>query len=63
MRLVQGHELRDQVGVAALDDALDVLVTPEKVDTTLELARDQQEKIQSFPFEKPLTEIVASYMN
>ena len=40
-----------------------MLVTPENVDTTLELARDQRDKIQSFPFEKPLTEIVDSYAN
>ena len=31
MRLVPGHQLGDQVGVAAFDDTLDVLVTPEKV--------------------------------
>jgi ABC-type sugar transport system substrate-binding protein len=38
-----------------------VLVTSDNVDAALELARDQVEDIQNFPFEKPLVEIVASY--
>jgi ribose transport system substrate-binding protein len=38
-----------------------VLVTPKNVDQALHLADDQVKKMQSFPFEKPLVDIVASY--
>jgi len=38
------------------------LVTTANVDKILELAKDQKEKIQEFPFEKPLPEIIEIYM-
>jgi hypothetical protein len=39
-----------------------VLVTPENVDPVIELAADQVAQIEEFPFEQPLTEIVATYL-
>jgi len=38
-----------------------VLVTKDNVDAALRLAKDQVGKIQNFPFEKPLADIVATY--
>jgi ABC-type sugar transport system substrate-binding protein len=38
-----------------------VLVTRDNVDAALKLATDQVSAIESFPFEKPLAEIVATY--
>ena len=38
-----------------------VLITKDNVVPALKLADDQVHDIQKFPFEKPLTEIVASY--
>jgi ABC-type sugar transport system substrate-binding protein len=38
-----------------------VLVTKDNVDAALKLAGDQVSAVQSFPFEKPLAEIVATY--
>lgn len=38
------------------------LVTSENVDKILQLAKDQKEKIQEFPFEKSLPEIIDEYM-
>jgi ABC-type sugar transport system substrate-binding protein len=39
-----------------------VLVTGENVDAILQLAKDQKDKIQTFPFEKTLPEIIDMYM-
>ena len=38
------------------------LVTKENVDKILQLAKDQKEKIQDFPFEKSLGDIIQQYM-
>lgn len=38
-----------------------VLITEDNVEAALRLARDQVEAIRDFPFERPLTEIVARY--
>ncbi len=38
-----------------------VLVTSDNIDSTLKLAADQTGRIEEFPFEKPLAEIVAGY--
>ena len=39
-----------------------VLITPENVDPAIQMAKDQVDKIQTFPFEKPLADVVAQYM-
>ena len=38
-----------------------MLVTKDNVDAALKLADDQVPRSQTFPFEKPLAEIVATY--
>ncbi len=38
------------------------LVNKENVDKILQLAKDQKDKIQDFPFEKPLGDIIQQYM-
>ena len=38
-----------------------VLVTSNNVDAALKLAADQVSAMQTFPFEKPLAEIVSTY--
>jgi ABC-type sugar transport system substrate-binding protein len=38
------------------------LVTPENVDTMIQLAEDQKQKIETFTFEKTLPEILADYL-
>ena len=38
-----------------------VLVTPDNIDAMLQLAKDQDEKIQSFPFEMSLQAIADQY--
>ena len=39
-----------------------MLVTPDNVDPAIQLAQDQVAEIEKFPFEQPLTEIVATYL-
>ena len=38
-----------------------VLVTKDNVDAALKLAGDQVSAVETFPFEKPLVDIVATY--
>ncbi len=55
-RVAQGEDVGDEVLIQG------VLVTPENVDPVIQLATDQVEQIEEFPFEQPLTEIVATYL-
>ncbi len=51
-----GEDVGDEVLIQG------VLVTPENVDPVIQLAQDQVAEIEEFPFEQPLTEIVATYL-
>jgi ABC-type sugar transport system substrate-binding protein len=55
-RVAQGEDVGDEVLIQG------VLVTPENVAPVIQLATDQVEQIEEFPFEQPLTEIVAGYL-
>ena len=55
-RVATGEDVGDEVLIQG------VLVTPENVDPVIELAADQVAQIEEFPFEQPLTEIVATYL-
>jgi ribose transport system substrate-binding protein len=55
-RVAMGEDVGDEVLIQG------VLVTPENVDPVIELAANQVAQIEEFPFEQPLTEIVATYL-
>ena len=55
-RVAKGEDVGQEVLIRG------VLVTPENVDPVIRLAQDQVDQIQTFPFDKPLTEIVDTYL-
>lgn len=56
-RVAQGEKLDQEVLIKG------VLIDQSNVDPAIQLATDQVSKIQTFPFDKPLPDIVAQYMN
>lgn len=55
-RVAQGEQMGQEVLIKG------VLITKDNVDPAIKLAQDQASQIQTFPFEKPLTDIVDQYM-
>ncbi len=56
-RVAKGEQLGQEVLIKG------VLIDQSNVDPAIQLASDQVSKIQSFPFDKPLPEIVNQYLN
>jgi ABC-type sugar transport system substrate-binding protein len=56
-RVAKGENVGEQVLIKG------ALITPDNVDPAIKLAKDQVDQIQTFPFEKPLADIVSEYMN